>query len=206
MRGALSFGAQESRQSDRKERRVDRSWIKGRGRVRKGDKGMGTKTGTGDEGKRLERIAKLLEALREAQAREYEIVEEMILVAAGVPTLSQKAAAVVALFGVKWSKAYGSKYQHGGAKDVEAAKRIAKGLEVDDIEGRMERYLADRAPFLRQERHPFALFVSQSNKYAPLKFGESALMLHVAPIGCKHDPPCETDLEHTQRVNRELRS
>lgn len=165
---------------------------------------MGAKA-TGDEAKRLERVGRLVEELGKLQERAAEIVSELALVAAGEPTTAQRAVEALRVFSARWQAAYGTPYQHAGAKDAEAAKRLVKAFCSSDVTERVERYLRDRSTFLVRERHPFAVFVSQVNKYAPM-LGVDELTLTSAPVGCRHVPACVSDVAHTERVNRELRS
>lgn len=150
----------------------------------------------GDEAKRLERVEKLLESLRDVQAREFEIVEELQRVVSGERSLSTRAVDVLKVFGAAWAARYGAKWQHGGAKDGALAKRLVKELDDEDISHRIERYLRDATPFYARERHPFSLFCSQVNRFASI--GVETLDLTGASLA--------EDADATQRYVEELRT
>jgi len=77
-------------------------------------------------------------------------------------------------------------------------KRLLKMLEVEEIEGRMWRYLQNNDPFFAKNRHTFGLFVASVNQFA-----QAASDVEV-PVGCFHVPPCKDDVEHTRRRQRDV--
>ena len=164
------------------------------------------KQGKGDEAKRLERAGKLIETLREAQARTFEILEELQLVVSGERTVAQRARWLMDTFGALWTERYKSKYHWSGAKDAVSARKLAQEYPSDaDLAGRVERYLADRQAFYAKESHPFSLFAMHVNRFA---VAPDVLELEgaSAPVGCLHSPACANDSAHTTRIMRELRS
>lgn len=102
-------------------------------------------------------------------------------------------------YAANWSQLHGGEvYQWERPKANGQMKRLLKLLSLDDLKARMIAYLSDNEPFLTRNAHPFGLFVTRVNTYSP--------RAQPAPIGCKHQPPCRSDVEHTQRRQAEVRA
>jgi len=102
-------------------------------------------------------------------------------------------------YGDAWAKLHGGEtYQWERPKATSQMKQLLKLLPLDDVKARMIAYLSDNEPFLVRNAHPFALFVTRVNSYSP--------RAQPPPVGCKHQPPCRSDVEHTQRRVQEARS
>lgn len=149
---------------------------------------------------RLERVAKLLEAARELHARQYDVLEEARKILHGEPAFGDKMRRASDTWMVAWMARYGSKYQWNAeaAKNVAALKRLLKGLDVADLESRMQRFLKDDDRYYVNARHPFALFATNINRYTAEH--PAPLTLDAPPVSdCTHQPPCQTDQEHSRR-------
>lgn len=153
----------------------------------------------------IAKAVRLLEALRENQAKTYAITEELIEVLAGRVGIGDKLKQLEKTFSALWEARYGSPYVWQYVKDRPQLKRLLTKLELAGIERRMANYIRDDDQFLVKARHGFGLFVSQVNRYADAG-GETDLQLEVeAPLDCKHTPRCGTDQEHTRRRMSDLR-
>lgn len=88
-------------------------------------------------------------------------------------------------------------------KDAPQMKRLVRELGKQDVLERMFRYLTCREPFYADKKHPFPMFVATINKWGSIP-GE--IVFQAAPIGCRHTPPCHSDVEHTRLKQQELRN
>lgn len=101
-----------------------------------------------------------------------------------------------------WRTRYRSGYLWSYARDRLYLKRLLAKIEIEDLERRMQAYLADNDPFIVNARHPFGLFGTQVNRYAGLFPVED-----VQPSGdCRHTPRCGSEQEHTKRRMADMRS
>lgn len=103
-------------------------------------------------------------------------------------------------FGTLWKNKYGETYVFNWAVDRGHIKRLlTKGITIEKLEDKMALYMLLNEPFISAHRHPFGLFISRINSLGGA--GKRA----TSPIGCRHNPPCVDDLQHTARVSAELR-
>lgn len=154
-------------------------------------------------------IAKLehaAEQLRAAFAKAAEALEALEAVIYNRETAGQHAKTLLGAFVQAWQGRYrGARYIVSGARDMAGLKRlIVSGLEVEDVRGRLIRYVASNEPYLIDARHPLALFLANVNKYdaAPADDGG---FLSSAPADCRHKPACPSDVAHTKRLALEAR-
>lgn len=143
-----------------------------------------------------EKLTKLVTALREHQAKCYEISEEMNHLLDGGVGIGELLKRLEKAFSTVWC----ARYQGGTgayiwtyAKDRPQMKRLIAKLEVEEIERRMARYLANEDAFFLKFRHSFGMFVSTINQHAA-----PAEARELVP-DCFHIPPCRDDVEHTKR-------
>lgn len=152
------------------------------------------------------KLTALYQALRETQAKEFEITEEIGRVLAGDPGIGDKLKDVEAHFATLWRERYKGAYVWAYVKDRPQMKRLIRELgSVDELKARIASYFVNGDPFYAQARHSFALFVSTVNKHAGLSFAELELDVD-APADCRHSPRCKTDQEHTRKRSAELRA
>lgn len=160
-----------------------------------------------EEQARLEKMGKLCVALRELQAKEYEIVEEMARLAGGAAGIADTLKRLEGAFDSVWCARYApgleGQYIWQFARDVPALKKLLKSLTVEEIERRMFNYLKSPDPFFGKNRHPFRLFVASINQFAA--FDRRVDEESQPPADCKHEPPCPSDQEHTRRRNDDMR-
>lgn len=89
-------------------------------------------------------------------------------------------------------------------QDAPNMKRLVRNLGDEELKRRMFRYLKCSDEFYAGKKHPFAMFVATINSWA----GSDRRIDDVveAPVGCTHQPPCRSDVEHTRKRGQELRS
>lgn len=153
--------------------------------------------------RRLERATKLLDKARELHAQQFDVLEEARKILAGEVALGDKLRALSDYYVAAWETRYGSRYAWQGVKDSSQAKRLLKLFTLEDLEARILRWVKDGDPFYVKARHPFALFASNVNRYAPEGQG---FALESAAVDCHHEPRCSSDAEHTKRQLTERRA
>jgi hypothetical protein len=157
--------------------------------------------GSSDEGKRIERAARLAEKQRELLAQLHDVTEELRKILAGETATGDLLKRLSRFWCERWATRYLGKYAWEGAKDTSAAKRLIRDVPIAEIERRIAAFIADPDPFYRDRRHPFTIFAMNINRYAPLLSGDEP-----SALDCRHLPPCRTDAEHTKRSQAELRA
>ena len=156
--------------------------------------------------KTLEKLKRLYEALRELQAKTYELTEEfgrLLNGEAGIgAVLRELEEALSAIWEARHKTPYVWQYQ----RDRPNLKRLLKLLGgPEPIKARWLNYVRDDDAYLVKARHPFALFVANVNRYADAG-APTELELDALPADCAHRPPCATDQEHTRRRSAEMRA
>lgn len=157
-----------------------------------------------EERRRLDRIGKLYDALRETMAKAHDITEEIGKLSRGEAGIGDRLREVSDAFCDLWQGRYRSKYAWQGAKDAAAAKRLLRDFSAAEIIARASSFLRDHDAYNVTARHPFTLFAAQFNRYAAIATDD--LLGSAITMDCRHDPPCRSDQEHTRRKIEELRS
>lgn len=147
--------------------------------------------------KMIATLKSLTAKLREVQAQEYELTEEIQRILGGEPGLSSKLKQLESHFDRLWCERY-AKGQHGRyvwayVRDRPQLKRMLKSLEVEDIEQRMVNYLRNEDAYYLRSRHSFGIFVATINSHAdPAE----------RPASCQggHTPACGSRSECTRRT------
>lgn len=154
--------------------------------------------------------AKLEACLRGLQAQHGKMGEQIAALEALLleqETPGQIAKRFVTAFANAWSKRHGVVYVvDSWPKHLAIAKRLVVALPLEELLGRLTRYFTDRDKFVVEARHPIGLFASRVNHYSVSDDSLDEDFLVAPPIGCTHRPLCKSDVDHTKRVNRELRS
>lgn len=155
---------------------------------------------------KLTKLRKLYQALRENQARSYELLEEFGRVLDGDPGVAEHMKHLERRWNALWEARYRVPYMWVYAKDRAQWKRLlAGGLTVADLEARVVAYIKSNDPFYVTRRHPFGIFVSVVNTLAAAAPEELELSAP-APSDCSHEPRCKSDQEHTRRRSLEVRA
>lgn len=154
--------------------------------------------------RRLDRASKLLEKARELHAAQFDVLEEARKILAGEQAIGDQLRALSDYYVAAWENRYGSRYAWQGVKDSSQAKRLLKLFTLEDLEARILRWMKDNEAFYTRARHPFALFASNVNRYAPEPAGE--LDLEAPAVDCHHIPRCSSDQVHTRKQLEERRA
>ncbi len=154
------------------------------------------------------KLVKLVSAGRELNDRFTAVLDEIDAILGGKAAIGDILKDLRKHWQSVWGARYGGQpYAWAMVKDVPQMKRLVKMLGPDELKARFTSYVQDSEPFLTRARHPFGLFVSKVNQYAGEK-PTGDLVLggdDSAPVGCKHQPPCLTDVAHTAKVRAEMR-
>lgn len=145
------------------------------------------------------RAENLFQEIIKSHARLANQLADYHALVAGSPTTGQLSKQLFTTWATLWLARYREKYVFAGARDAGSFKRLLTTMTADQVVARMKAYLADDDAFLAKQRHPLALFISGINRYG----GSGAV--EAAPVGCRHDPPCRTEVEHTRRQMAERR-
>jgi hypothetical protein len=154
-----------------------------------------------DDGAAQQALARMLKAegkieeIERALGRAHDELRDLRQILAGGNPVGE----AMRFYAASWSQLHGGEtYQWERPKANAQMKQLLKQLSLDDLKARMIAYLSDAEPFLTRNAHPFGLFVTRVNSYSP--------KAQPPPVGCRHDPPCSSDVQHTQRRLHEARS
>lgn len=154
----------------------------------------------------LEKVKKLLAALRQVREQEQAIVDELDTILGGGVSIGE-----LMVQGRKaWEAAYATRYKGGGylwqmQRDMPNMKRLVKTLGIEELAARFGRFIRKDDDFYIRNRHAFGVFVSSVNEHAAASAGPIDDLELEPPADCKHSPPCKSDQEHTAKRMRELR-
>ncbi len=153
------------------------------------------------------KLQQALEALHAADDRLWKAIAEFEDLLSESQTPGQAAKAWLGEYGRAWTFRYrGEKFIVANwAKDMAIAKRLLAQLDAAELLARAKRFLADTDPFYVKARHPLGLFATNVNRYGTAPAHDDDFLLS-PPVGCKHQPPCTSDVAHTKRLSAELRS
>lgn len=153
--------------------------------------------------KRLRRIAALVVKQSELLAQLHDVQREIENLSNGRDAIGDVLKRLEACFSAEWQSIYDAKYSWDYTKDRPHWKRFLKlTTEADIIARIMAFFHAQRDDFAQRNGHRFGIFVSQFNTLAAAVPREMEL---TAPTHCTHRPPCKSDVEHTRRVQAEMR-
>ena len=71
---------------------------------------------------------------------------------------------VIAFWVLSWKNAHGGMYELT-TQDAANLKRLVNQHGLEELEGRMLRYLGDLNPWLARHEHPLRIFVARVNSY-----------------------------------------
>lgn len=152
---------------------------------------------------KIEHVRFAVKELRAIEKRAADVAAMLEARLEGSATAGEQMKRITDAFVELWARRYRTKYVFAGGKDATAVKRLLAVLDVDEILKRVPRYIANDDPFYVKVRHSLTMFASTINQHGPTsdQGGHAA-----GAIDCKHTPPCQSDVEHTRRVNAELRA
>lgn len=153
------------------------------------------------------KIVPLIEVARDLHEKLAAIIQEVDDILDGKASIGAKMKEVESAWRTAWSSRYQGEYVFDYAKDRPHMKRLlTKGrFTPADLQARMVGYITDSEKFYVERKHPFGLFVSSVNRWAPVN-GTHRDEEEAKPVGCQHTPPCRSDQEHTRRRHAEMRA
>lgn len=160
---------------------------------------MVTKT---DPAKRLAAMAKLVPIMREEHEKLGALIEEFESIAGGGPTIGDKLKHLENYWSELWAWRYGAPYvwpTNDYAKTRGQWKLLLKKIPIEPLKNRIANYLRNGDEFFVSKKHPFGMFVATINQHVNARDAG----LSERPDGCKHDPPCADQFEHTRRRQEE---
>lgn len=155
--------------------------------------------------RRLERAAKLLDAIRELQAKTYEVTEELQALLKGEAITGDHLRLLESAWSTEYERRYGTPYMFEFKKDRPHWKRLIKAVGPEEICNRIVAYFHETDQYRERARHPFGLFVSQFNSLATQRVSEQLAGFELIARDCHHNPPCTSDAQHTRRKAEDVR-
>jgi len=152
---------------------------------------------------KIEHVRKAVTELRAIEKRVGDIAAGLEARLEGSATVGEQMKRITDAFVELWARRYQSKYVFVGGKDATAVKKLLQALDVEEILRRMPRYIWNDDPFYGKVRHSLSMFASTINQHGKVSDqggGDAARV-----VDCKHQPPCQSNVEHTRRVSAELR-
>jgi hypothetical protein len=158
---------------------------------------------------RIEKAQKLIDAAVEMHTRAIDKLLEAKLTLSAQPSTQSVVKRLFDCWHELWRRRYNADYVFAGARDGAQFKRLLKQMQGEEIAARMKRYLSDSDDWLVERKHPLNVFISTISRYTGVA---GRALTNVAdefelsaPVGCSHHPPCTSDVQHTQRMKRDVR-
>jgi hypothetical protein len=146
-------------------------------------------------------MQRLLGMIKQRHEENAALIDELERIIGGGPTIGEILKDLYAYWIELWP--HGGNYVFAFEKDTPHMKRLFRQLGIEELKARMLNFMRDNSDYVRNAKHAFPLFVATNNRYAS---AAPAADLDLAPVGCKHSPPCSNDQAHTKRVNAEMRA
>ena len=147
--------------------------------------------------RRIERAGKLVDALREVQAKTFAIAEELQSLLQGEAITGDHLKMLEGIWSDEYERRYGSKYMFDYKKDRPHWKRLLKAVGPEELVRRIAAYFHEADAYTQKAKHPFGLFLSRFNSLAEER--STSLPLTSLVVDCHHEPRCTSDAQHTQR-------
>jgi hypothetical protein len=158
-----------------------------------------------DPARRLAAMAKMVPLMREHHEKLGALIEEFEAVTGGGPTIGDKLKHLEAYWSELWEARYSEPYVWPSdeyAKSRGQWKTLLKKLPIDALKRRIVNYFRNGEEFFRAKKHPFGLFVATINQHVNAPGDRDDLAQR--PEGCKHEPACADQFEHTRRKQQEF--
>lgn len=157
-----------------------------------------------DDAKRIAALAKILPVMRELHEKQGAMIEEFEAIVGGGPTIGDKLKHFETYWSELWAWRYGEPYAWPAsgneyAKHRGQMKTLFKKLTLDGTKRRAANYMRNSEDFFTSKKHPWGLFVATINQHVNAREEELAQR----PEGCRHDPPCADQFEHTRKRQAE---
>jgi len=150
-----------------------------------------------DTKQRDEKIAKKLEELKATIARAHDQILDIELLVSSSNPIGE----FMGTWERLWKAQHKADYAWNRTVDPANIKRLIKKLGLTELTSRARAYISSREPFYQRQQHPFNLFVAQVNTFA----GRGTETEAPRPADCRHEPPCRSDQEHTDRKLEDMR-
>lgn len=126
----------------------------------------------------------------------------------GDDTTGQQVGRLFDRWALHWRARYRNKYVFvARAKAGAGFKRLLKDMTLDDIDARMQQYVASNDPFYTMTLHSIDAFFTAVNKFPGTGTTTDEAQFLQAPVGdCTHSPRCKSDQEHTRRRGQDMRA
>jgi hypothetical protein len=115
----------------------------------------------------IKKTARLLDVLVQEHGKVAALLDEIHAVLGGHAGIGQKMRTVTDAFSAAWEVRHRSPYLWDGKRDFPSLKRLLKTLSAEDVAARAMLYIRDDDAFYVTARHPFRLFLTNINRYAP---------------------------------------
>jgi len=155
---------------------------------------------------KIEDVLQVVAELKKMRDRLDAMVRDLEAKLEGSRTVGQQMKDLTEEFVKLWARRYGRPYVHGGAKDATALKRLLKSLDPAEIRRRMVFYFSNDDPFYAKAAHSITMFASTINQHVGASEQRALEQPAAAPADCRHQPPCRSNVEHTRRVQQEIRA
>lgn len=158
-----------------------------------------------DPARRLAALEKILPVMRELHEKQGAMIEEFENIVGGGPTIGDKLKHLEAYWSELWEWRYREPYvwpKDEFAKSRGQWKTLLKKIPIEALKNRIANYIRNGDDFFVSKKHPFGMFVATINQHVNAR-GDVA-QLQERPDGCKHDPPCADQFEHTRRKQQEM--
>lgn len=156
-----------------------------------------------DDAKRLEKLAKLIPFMREEWEKLGAMLDEFDALTGGKAAIADRLKEVETGWAELWSSIHKEPWvwpdyarSRGQIKTL-----FRKGLSVRQILSRASVYITGDNEYYLRRKHPWDLFVATINEHVRAG-GDGDLAER--PSGCKHDPPCKDQFEHTKKRQADL--
>jgi len=158
-----------------------------------------------DPEKRLATLAKLVPVMRDEWEKLGAMLDEFDALTGGKATIAEKLKEVETRWIDLWSAEHGEPYVFTDyAKSRGQIKTLLrKGLSAAQIVSRLTVYITGPNEYYRTRKHPWDVFIATINEHVRAG-GDGELAER--PTGCKHEPSCANQVEHTKRRQAELTS
>lgn len=155
-----------------------------------------------DPARRLAAMAKMVPLMREHHEKLGALIEEFEAVTGGGPTIGDKLKHFENYWSELWAWRYGEPYVWPAdeyAKSRGQMKTLFKKITLEGTKTRAANYIRNGDEFFVSKKHPFGMFVATINQHVNAR----DIALAERPTGCKHEPPCADQFEHTRRRQQE---
>lgn len=150
-------------------------------------------------------MAKLIPLMKEKHEQLGALIAEFEAIAGGGPTIGDKLREITDHWGAMWTWRYREPFAWADMATMQSQiKVLLKKLgTVELLKSRISNYIKNANPYYIERRHPWALFVRDINEHVSTSGAADESGLSSTPDGCRHQPPCRDQFEHTKKRQEE---